>query len=276
MFSPSAIFSTLPFAVTVPEGVAAGQTIAVMAPDGSRLVKATIPHGLNPGDSFLVRLATPIQSDVLGAQPIQPPGGQPTFADALDNWLTPSPDTAVVASVHHHGYEKSEHTVAEAVATPVHETSTPALVSPQIQQAPTQQVPAVQQQMPVRQVSGQPVNAHVEQAETRQEHDVRNPPLTNSSPPQASIQTSPSNQKLLLVHVPHGMPAGATMQVEVPGENRTLTAQVPPGAQSFHIAYTPRPQQQQPPHQQQTRSSPPTPVQAPSTPVLRPQSPSVG
>jgi hypothetical protein len=53
---------------------------------------------LNPGDTFLVRLATPIQADTLNAQPLQPPaqtappGQNPIFANALDTYMTPAPN----------------------------------------------------------------------------------------------------------------------------------------------------------------------------------------
>lgn len=252
-FHPRCIFC---FTVTVPQGIQPGQTIAVMAPDGSRLVKATIPPGLNPGDSFLVRLASPIQSDVLGADPVQPPPSKhPNFADALDNWLTPTPDPVVKE------YGRSDNSITEAncteadiveaVATPVHEVITPSK-SPSVQKVP-----------------GQPVNAHVEQAETRHERSFRNPILTNSVPEMRVSSTSPSNQKLLLVRVPQGMTAGATMQVEIPGENRTLTAQVPPGVQSFHVAYTPRAQIPRPPIPSPQQAPPSTPHQ-----VVHPQNPS--
>lgn len=78
--------------------------------------------------------------------------------------------------------------------------------------------------------------------------------VTRPSP----IRPGRINQKLVEVQVPPGMPAGATIYVELPGENRTLAAQVPPNVTSFHVAYTPRYEQQVP-----------TPAHA--EPVSRPQ-----
>lgn len=69
--------------------------------------------------------------------------------------------------------------------------------------------------------------------------------LTNEStldPPLIS-----HNQKLVLVYVPRELPPGATIYVEIPGENRTVAAQVPPGVRSFHVAYTPQPPMPQAP-----------------------------
>lgn len=47
-------------------------------------------------------------------------------------------------------------------------------------------------------------------------------------------------QKLLQVQVPPGLPPGSTIFVEIPGENRTVAAQVPPNVSSFHVAYMPQ------------------------------------
>lgn len=235
------VFHGNSFTVTVPEGIAPGQTIAVLAPDGSRLVKATIPPGLNAGDSFLVRLAKPIPYDSLNAPPLQPSSTTPNFSNALDNymtpaptnpnfatalnnWMSPTPEQSVAAEK---DQSKEAGKVADVVATPLHgngnlasRDAAPAVVSPQ--------------------VFGQRVNAQVEVAETREDPDAGN--ATIASAQQNTISTK--QQKFLLVHVPPGMPAGSTMQVEVPDENRTIATTVPAGVQSFHIAYTPRPQQQ--------------------------------
>lgn len=51
-------------------------------------------------------------------------------------------------------------------------------------------------------------------------------------------------QKMLLVDVPDGMPRGSRIYVEIPGEDRTLAAQVPPNVTSFYMVYTPRSKQQ--------------------------------
>jgi hypothetical protein len=284
-------FISLCFTVTVPEGIVPGQTIAVLAPDGSRLVKATIPPGLNPGDTFLVRLATPIQADTLNAQPLQPPaqtappGQNPIFANALDTYMTPAPNhpnfanalenwipasPAGAATAPDASEKQGQNGTTEAVATAVNTRGlrdpSPtaaglAVVSPPPTPAP--------QSAHNKQILGQPVNAQIEVAETRQEPEPGRAssygnnvggggPPTN--PSYSATSDSSPKQKLLLVHVPQGMPAGSAMQVEVPGENRTITAQVPAGVQSFHVAYTPRPlptpPQRQPPSQSRTPSPP--------------------
>ena len=303
--------------MTVPDGAGCGQTIAVLAPDGSRLVKATIPAGLKSGDTFLVRLAVPIHTEVLKSSPPVPsaaplatdtrsqphfaksldtwttpidepvPGAvpppiiidkpvrdptQPSFVDALDRWLTPVPD-AKVTNDNNSIVERIDSSNQERDAPPAVETassipqpieaksfgkamliqdeiSTPVLAPEPLQTASTKTKTEVQQ------VSGLPVNAQIEPAQTKPvTSEPNNIDVTNMS--------AVSNQKLLLVQVPPGLPAGATMQVEIPGENRTLAAIVPPGAESFHIAYTPRP------FDSSSVTTPffgtPPPLQAPST-----------
>lgn len=191
-----------------------------MSPDGSRTVKASVPAGLKSGDSFLVRLAKPEQL-------LPPSDAQPNFADALDNWLSPKPQSAVVTPSH----GRSDNSLTEAVSPHMH---MPSKSSP-------------------HKVAGQPVRANVEKAEMRQEN------------PASAPNSGQSNQKLMMVNVPPGMPAGSSLQVEIPGENRTIMAQVPPGGvKSFHVAYTPR--------SSHTRARAPPP-QANSTLVPRHNSP---
>mmetsp|Transcript_53450 Transcript_53450/g.159951 ORF Transcript_53450/g.159951 Transcript_53450/m.159951 type:complete len:497 (-) Transcript_53450:146-1636(-) len=82
-------------------------------------------------------------------------------------------------------------------------------------------------------------------------------PLTRSQPSNQAIQQSagnpaasspvvpaaPPGQKLILVNVPPGTAPGATLHVQVPGENRVLAANVPHGnVKAFHVAYTPQQQ----------------------------------
>ena len=303
--------------VTVPDGVSCGQTIAVLAPDGSRLVKATIPAGLKSGDTFLVRLAVPIRMDVLNSQPVAPsmtekraqpqfaksldtwttpidqpvPGTpppaiiiekpvrdptQPSFVDALDRWLTPVPDTKPMND-NNSVQEYSESSNQERDAPPPveiksfgkavviqDELSTSPVASDPVPPEPSTALPPVasglnpaqQHDSIVPQVSGLPVNANIEPAQTEPKNTVRNNAV-------ASNMSTVSNQKLLLVQVPPGLPAGATMQVEIPGENRTLAAIVPPGADTFHIAYTPRTSDSG--YSTTSFSAPSPPLQAPST-----------
>lgn len=54
----------------------------------------------------------------------------------------------------------------------------------------------------------------------------------------ASPMPVPFGQPMLRVQVPPGTPPGTTIHVQVPGENRTILAQVPPGGvSSFHVPY---------------------------------------
>jgi hypothetical protein len=82
------------------------------------------------------------------------------------------------------------------------------------------------------------------------------------SPIPNPVSVQPIRQKLVEVQVPPGMPPGTTIYVELPGENRTLAAQVPPNVSSFHVAYTPR--NVDPP-----RAPLPSPTPAPSEAVVQ-------
>ena len=70
------------------------------------------------------------------------------------------------------------------------------------------------------------------------------PPQTTGSPSNKNNNSKNNNknkqQRYLLVNVPPGTPAGTTLHIQVPGENRTLAAEVPRGVSSFRVAYTPR------------------------------------
>jgi hypothetical protein len=314
--------------VIVPEGVGAGQTIAVLAPDGSRLVRATIPPGLKCGDTFLVRLSKAFHPDVLRSHPMQPPAvgvqpifanaledwttpidqklpenktkkaaivenvrvienasnpeSKPTFVNALDRWLTPIPDDvhqnhdnnsitetiqerdappATSRKIKHQPQDQNRIPIQDELASspPVPDTPNHVLAeSQQVPISPKQEVapsaPASSSPPQAPRVSGQPVNAQIERAQPRLD---------------AATSSPKTIQKLLLVHVPPGMPAGSMMQVEIPGEDRTVSAQIPHGTQSFHIAYTPRVSDTSLP--ESFKAMPPPPLQAPSTLVSKPK-----
>jgi hypothetical protein len=67
-------------------------------------------------------------------------------------------------------------------------------------------------------------------------------PMSNPSAIPAPIPTPippPSSSRLLKVQVPPGTSGGTVIHVQVPGENRTISAQVPQGATEFHVSYEP-------------------------------------
>jgi hypothetical protein len=61
-----------------------------------------------------------------------------------------------------------------------------------------------------------------------------------SSPETFNAPLTSSTQKLIHVQVSPSLSPGSTIYVEIPGESRTVAAQVPPGVTSFHVAYTPQ------------------------------------
>lgn len=187
-----------------------------------------MPPGVKTGDTFLVRLALPIRKDVLNANPIEAPSydsQQPHFSQTLESWLTPYPDAAVIGAAQNGDGKKVDPSRLQG-AVP-----TPLAYAPKNTYVPT----VATATSPTHESPGS------ETVETRE--DAETP-----------------KQKLLLVHIPSGLPEGSTVQVEVPGEDRTLTAQVPPGVQSFHVAYTPRVKSTASPA---ARHSAPTPISSP-------------
>jgi hypothetical protein len=63
-------------------------------------------------------------------------------------------------------------------------------------------------------------------------------PISPLPPPPLLPPYSPnSTQKLMKVSVPPGLPAGSTIHVQVPGENRIIAATIPPGVSEFHVSY---------------------------------------
>lgn len=59
-------------------------------------------------------------------------------------------------------------------------------------------------------------------------------------PRPASPMASSFGQPMLRVQVPPGTPAGSTLYVSIPGENRTIPAVVPPNVSCFHVPYEPQ------------------------------------
>jgi len=65
-------------------------------------------------------------------------------------------------------------------------------------------------------------------------------PPAATAPLQVSDQYSPqTTDKIVMVHVPPGVAPGSTLHVQVPGENRTIEAVVPPGVTQFHVKCPP-------------------------------------
>jgi hypothetical protein len=80
-------------------------------------------------------------------------------------------------------------------------------------------------------------HSHVPFSQALDGPHARMSPQTPS--PQAPPTPQNNTQMLLLVNVPTGSAPGSTLYVQVPGEDRTLAAKVPPGVTQFHVAYTP-------------------------------------
>jgi len=164
----------------------------------------------------------------LQMDPVQPPeGGLPAFGQALDTWLTPTPD-----------HMDSPASPVYAQAIPVGTINKPRSVTPpSVTPAPRQFVTPVP-----------PPQTY------QQDYTPRVVPIPQQAVPAMAspVRQTTGRQTLMLVQVPPGCPAGTTLHVSVPNEpGRILAAMVPNGNVSeFHVSYEARGAQQQQQRQQ--------------------------
>lgn len=210
--------------VKVPNGVSAGDELTVQSPDGKQSVQVNVPKGLKSGDTFLVKLPPP-SNEIEKAK---------SFEDVLlDSFLLPTPDTtttgkplsvlpgepvnATVERAKGFTTRKEKREVPEDEARDIKQDRSRSFVDV-IEDLITPNFPE-----------------EANKQEDRQEHDE-----FDGNHEHDDISAYSGRQKLLLVQVPPGVLPGSTIHVEIPGENRTVAAQVPPNTSSFHVAYTPR------------------------------------
>lgn len=194
----------------------------MLAPDGSRQVRATVPPGLKPDDTFLIRLALPIRRDTIQKQYASPSGefAPPYFATSLEDWLTPVPEAAVIQNSEHKNNKVKAND--SSMLTPEENNQQKSSLNKMISSG----------------MEGR--DAEVERTVADDGRTSEKLVEIRDEKTEKSDDKGALKQKLLLVQVPQGMSEGSTMQVEVPGENRTILAQVPPGIKFFHLSYTPR------------------------------------
>lgn len=173
-----------------------------------------VPAGIEAGQAFLVRFPPITEEELNREQVIE--RKSPSFAERLESILIPhSPDEC------RDGALKS---------TEVH-TVEGSPVGPGVARVSAES----------RQESPSDSRGKVDDAEPKSLSLVQSlDDFLTPKPdlPEASKRAGP---KLLTVQVPPGLAPGSTLFVEIPGENRTVSATVPPNVKSFHVAYTPRP-----------------------------------
>lgn len=255
----SALLTNL--SVTVPDGASGGSLIQVFSPDGKKSVPATVPAHLDVGDKFTINLEE---------NNVQEAG---TFSQVLNNLLSPAPEVMsepVAVPQRRPASPVRTPSPAARPASPVARPSSPAVRS----------AASAARSDHKQHVQGERIDAEVSRVtavsdkEQRDAGDdiAKSPSLLEAldsfftPTTEKEEQEEVPQQKVMLVHVPPGVEPGETMQVEVPGENRTLAVVVPPHATSFHLTYTPKKAKAMP------RSS--RPQQAPGVFVSRPAPPS--
>jgi len=96
-------------------------------------------------------------------------------------------------------------------------------------------------------VSYEPMSNSTNQISVYSSQPIRNhnlPTINNNAPNleytnpnmKSSSNPSSSSPKMILVQVPYDIPAGSMIQVQVPGEDRFIIAQVPPGVREFYVS----------------------------------------
>eukprot|EP00544_Gedaniella_sp_CCMP2646_P011084 CAMPEP_0202486532 /NCGR_PEP_ID=MMETSP1361-20130828/5083_1 /ASSEMBLY_ACC=CAM_ASM_000849 /TAXON_ID=210615 /ORGANISM="Staurosira complex sp., Strain CCMP2646" /LENGTH=417 /DNA_ID=CAMNT_0049115711 /DNA_START=34 /DNA_END=1287 /DNA_ORIENTATION=+ len=192
--------------VTIPPGVSPGQALLVTAPDGSgRTIMVTVPQGLSEGSTFMAEF---------------PPSAS-----------SPPSSPSVTSGQH-----------AQVEAAPIDYSQVTPLAPPPLSLSPAIPPPTLEQE-PFAQAVPVGVGPH--------ETTISPIPTSNRQqnathlPRPASPMASSFGQPMLRVQVPPGTPAGSTLYVSIPGENRTtVPAVVPPNVSYFHVPYEPQQQSQ--------------------------------
>ena len=94
-------------------------------------------------------------------------------------------------------------------------------------------------------------------------------PVSTEAIPSSAMP--PPSASLLKVQVPPGTPGGSTVHVQIPGENRTIAAQVPHGETEFHVSYVPQDAPSAPIMSSAFQSSPARAPVALSSPSIQPE-----
>lgn len=203
----------------------------VRSPDGLQVIPAIVPKGCQPGETFHVKFPTrskPASQDELYAEP-----GCVGAVNALDNLLTPELDAdipEVVATLLNGDDEEPR--------APVNTKDDNNSIREAPDMTPIDLLDAEDSR-------GQDPDPTLVDLVGREDDGDLSPSPANAkttSPPYSPPAGEESEQKVLFVRVPPGMPVGSVIHVEIPGENRTVAATVPTNVSSFHVCYTPRPQ----------------------------------
>jgi hypothetical protein len=251
--------------VIVPDEAEPGQTLMVRSPDGQQITYAVVPAGSRPGDSFSVQFPEYNPDDiVIDAEAATSAGCMPDW----ERLLVPQPEYVEVTAV----YDENPRGVDPVEGREGHD--------PHASKADEREGTAEEKSFGnlldkfMEAVDDETAFTDIKAKEsvgTTAAAPSRSTDLTTSGIQKKDTREEElPEQKFLLVHVPPGLPTGAMIQVEIPGENRTIAATVPEGARSFHMCYTPHKYVQA--DAKITHPSPSTPPSSPS-PTTPPSSP---
>ena len=209
--------------MTVPAGLQPGQQIQVQSPDG-RTVHANVPPGMTAGQQFMVQMPVRAVTPPI-SPPMQTPAYPPMQTPAYPPMQTPAYAPMVLPQ---------DYSTLQPVSPPQQPfvPALPASADPWATTIPASRTTAAP--MSTAPISTAPLAPVMTNAVAipmgAQFSPMPPPPMQPSAAPA-------NNQKIMKVQVPPGMPAGSTIYVEVPGENRTIAAHIPPGVTEFHVAY---------------------------------------
>jgi hypothetical protein len=211
--------------------VVAGQELNVQSPDGAQSARVVVPQGLAAGDNFVVRL--PPIGDVQQSN---------SFVQALDDFLSPIPDAVASSSpARFVSGEQLDATVEHAKHVEVERAAS--LELKRVASIEVERTASEENERKNYTMKRHKNQEREESREVQDDMDDRRSFVDASEgqrkklPDRADIRFK--GQKLLMVQVPAGVRPGSLIHVEIPGENRTVAAQVPPNTTFFHVAYTP-------------------------------------
>ena len=260
------IVSYFPPTVVVPPGVSPGQDLTVKSPDGRLTVAATVPQGLRTGDTFVVRIPRPPQrpeglrsaeKNAVYSVPINHVAGE--RVDASVERVNATTEESIIDEEDDEEEEEEDETrepeievqqsrsfidVLEDMITPTPDPPVSLKRSPMRMDEDALSDEHTRKKEPKRKektVAEKDERHRREKSRYGRKMDIKERKLAIQERKSAYEEKKKAReQRVLEVQVPPGMPAGSTIHVEIPGENRTLAAKVPPNTSVFHVAYKPQ------------------------------------
>jgi len=240
--------------VVVPQGLCSGDMITVQSPTSGRTTQVMIPSGIGPQGTFTVEFPPASQDDDVRKnncfQPQSPISIPVIDADSVtipvatkvdgNNKIESNPPISSVTVVESrqdvNNSQQEKPVILVQVPPGTAPGSTLHVQVPGEDRILAAQVPPGVSEFHVAYEPGHPEMTPAPLCSPSLVHAFDPTPTS----PVASVTDNNQKQSLMLVKVPPGVSPGTTIQVQIPGENRMVSAQVPHGVSEFHVAYEPQ------------------------------------